>query len=294
MNVIVTERDVPCSLEDFLKFNLQFSKRFIRKLKTTEGCLHVNGASARVIDPLSVGDEVCIEFPSENRSKHIIPENIPLSIVYEDNDLLILDKEEGVTMSPSPQHPSGTLANRIVHYYNLHKLPYTVHFVTRLDRDTSGLVIVAKHRHMHALLNKALENNEIIRTYKAIVYGKLKEPIGIIDKPIAQKPGSMIERIVDVSGQHARTHYTVHQCLVGFSYISVQLETGRTHQIRVHFSHIGHPLVGDTLYGGEIGEMNKQALHCSTIKFIHPQTQESLTFQSPVRKEMSQFIQQHG
>lgn len=293
MKVLVTKRDVPCSLEVFLQCKLKFSKRFIRKLKGVQGCLQINGKAARVIDSLAVGDEVYVQFPNEDRSEQMVPENTPLTIVYEDEDLLILNKEEGIAMSPSLQHSSGTLANRIIHYYNLHKLTYTVHFVTRLDRDTSGLVIVAKHRHIHALLSKALENNEIIRTYEAIVTGNPKEPRGIINEPIARNPNSMIERMVDESGQEARTHYTVLKHLTGYSHISARLETGRTHQIRVHFAHIGNPLVGDTLYGGEINGMNEQALHCSMIEFTHPHTHEVLTFQSPLRNEMFQFIRNH-
>lgn len=294
MKIFVTENDVPCSLEEFLQSKVNFSKRLIRTLKSTQGCLQINGEAARVIDSLFVGDEVYVQFPRENRSEYMIPENRPLDIVYEDEGILILYKEEGIVMSPSIQHPSGTLANRIIHYYNVHKLPYTVHFVTRLDRDTSGLVIVAKHRHMHAVLNKALEKNEITRTYEAVVSGNLKEPIGIINKPIMRKPGSIMERIVDVSGQDARTHYKVLQDLEGYSHISAQLKTGRTHQIRVHFAYIGHPLVGDTLYGSEFHELDKQALHCSAIEFMHPVTDELLTFQSSVRDDMARFIRKHA
>lgn len=293
MKVFVKENDIPCSLEEFLQKKFKFSKRLIRKLKSIQGCLQVNGEAARSIDLLEAGDHVCIRFPKENRSEDIIPDNKPLTIIYEDDDILILYKDVGVAMSPSVHHPFGTLANRIIHYYNVHKLPYTVHFVTRLDRDTSGLVLVAKHRYVHALFNQALEKNEVTRIYEAIVCGKLERRSGIIDQPIARKYGSIIQRTIDVSGQNARTQYFVQQYFAGYSHVSVQLETGRTHQIRVHFSYIGHPLVGDTLYGGEVAEMDKQALHCTEMKFIHPLSQELLTFQSPLRDEIAQFIQMH-
>src|SRR5699024_1685217 len=194
----------------------------------------------------------------EERSAYLAPEDISLSIIYEDDDLLILNKETGLAMSPSANHSAGTLANGIIYYYDVCNLPYTVHFVTRLDRDTSGIVVVAKHRYMHARLHSQLQKGQLKRSYEAIVQGKMTDTSGTIDEPIARKNDSIVQRIVHASGQKAITHYDVLESYELFSHVSVELVTGRTHQIRVHFSHMGHPLVGDSLYGGSTEDIQHQ------------------------------------
>lgn len=286
-------KDVPCTLEELLESKWHFSKRLIRKIKTSGDAVTVNNKQVQLIESLTKGDIVQVKFPKEDRGVLMTAEYIPLAIIYEDDDLLIINKQTGIAMSPSTNHSSGTLANGIIYYYDVCDLPYTVHFVTRLDRDTSGIVIVAKHRYMHARLQTDFKKGNIIRLYDAIVGGRLNHSQGTICEPIARKPGSMIERVVDSLGKTAITHYDVIHQTEAYSHVSIQLETGRTHQIRVHFSHIGYPLIGDSLYGGDIKDMKQQALHCSCVSFTHPQTKEKITFQAPLRKELNTFLATH-
>jgi len=176
-------------------------------------------------------------------------------------------------------------------YYESNKIPYTVHVVTRLDRDTSGLLLVAKHRYSHSLLAKAQKLGKIKRTYKAIVEGNLEKVQGTIDLPIGRKQGSIIEREVNESGKRAITKYKTIKKFSSHSFIEVELETGRTHQIRVHFSHIGHPLVGDDLYGGNRMNIDRQALHCYKLRFEHPFTKETIELESKLPADMKNLIE---
>lgn len=290
MNCFVRKEDIPATLGQFIQSKWQFSNRMVRHLKSHAGCLQVNHRNETVIYELQEGDRVAIQFPPEERGARMIPQQIPFSIVYEDSDILMINKKAGISMSPSATHPSGTLANGIIYYYDKHHLPYTVHFVTRLDRDTSGLVVVAKHRYMHALLSNTLQQGQMNRLYEAIVVGRLEQTSGMINAPIGRKPGSMIERMVDPGGKEAVTHYQVIQQTASYSHVAVQLETGRTHQIRVHFAHLLCPLLGDTLYGTKKTLHTQQALHCSYVSFIHPQTKEMYQFKAPLRVDMDDFV----
>ena len=215
------------------------------------------------------------------------PEHLPLKIVYEDEAILVIDKRAGMATIPSIHHPSQTVATAVLAYYERRNIPFTVHIVTRLDRETSGLVLVAKHRYSHSLLSMEQINGSIERGYDAIVEGVLEQPDGVIDAPIGRKEGSIIERTVRADGKKAITHYETVQQTKTHSLINVKPETGRTHQIRVHFSFIGHPLAGDDLYGGSRDIINRQALHCSTIRFLHPLTKKRMEFHASLPNDMT-------
>lgn len=218
------------------------------------------------------------------------PEEIPLNIVYEDNEILIINKEPNMVTSPSPYYPSGTVAHGILHYYEQNQIDHTVHIVTRLDRNTSGLLLIAKNRYIHSLLSNAVASGEIKRAYKAIVAGKLASKEGVINARIGRKEGSIIERAVVDSGKTAITYYRVEQELDDYSLVNVELATGRTHQIRVHFSHIGHPLLGDTLYGGDTKHIDRQALHCYEVRLKHPITKDEIVKQIPLPDDLKKLI----
>lgn len=277
----------PILLRDFLK-QIGISRNMLKTLKYDGGQIRVNQKLVNVREQLKKGDCVEIIFPKEERGPALTPEPIPLRIIFEDEHVLVIDKQPHMATIPSLHHQSGTIANGIIDHYEKNDLPYTVHIVTRLDRDTSGLMLVAKHRYSHSLL----ASEKIERKYQAVVMGKLKHTAGTINAPIGRNPASIIERMVDPLGKHAVTHYQVIQELVNkrATLVNIQLETGRTHQIRVHFSYMGHPLLGDTLYGGNNEEIGRQALHCSSLRFLHPITKEYCSFHWPLALDIKQLI----
>lgn len=289
MTWVIKEADKGLLIREFLKERAAFSNRLLIKAKQADGNISVNDVKKTVRYELQRNDVLKVVFPPEEISEYIKKEPFPLHIVYEDEDILILNKEAGIPTMPSRLHSTGTLANAVLHYYEQQQIPYTIHVVTRLDRDTSGLVLLAKHQYSHSLLSTMQRNDGIERVYIAYVHGYLDKKAGIIDAPIGRHPASIIERTVTPEGQVARTHYKVMEERDNMSVVHVQLETGRTHQIRVHFAHIGHPLLGDALYGGMKDKLERQALHCSKIMFTHPFTQANISFQAALPEDMARL-----
>jgi len=275
-------------LGEFLRSTQGFSRRLLKAAKQ-EGCLHVNGEAVNVLHRLAAGDRVELFLPGETVGLWMEPEEMALSICYEDEAIIVLDKPAGIASIPSRDHPSGTIANGLLGHYKKLGLSHTVHVVTRLDRDTSGLMLIAKHRYAHSLLSVSQKAQEIHRYYIAAAEGHLPEENGTICLPIGRKEGSIIERAVTPAGKSAVTRYAVMRRFAGGTLLRVRLETGRTHQIRVHFSHIGHPLFGDRLYGGSAEQISRQALHCAGLSFVHPFTKKELTFTSKLPEDMELF-----
>ena len=274
-------------IRDFLLQHISLSNRLLIKVKQQQdGGIFVNGERKTVRYVLKQADKLQIFFPKEEISPYLQPEEMPLHIVYEDDDLLVINKRAGMPTMPSRIHPHGTLANGILAYYQMKNIPYTVHVVTRLDKDTSGLVLIAKHQYSHSYLSNMQRNHDMERIYTAIVHGEIKNKQGVINQPIGRHPDSIIERMVTPEGKEAKTFYDVKKRRYQVTTVNVSLETGRTHQIRVHFAYIGHPLVGDELYGGSREKIKRQALHCSVIKFQHPFTQRQLVFTAPLPRDM--------
>ncbi|GHU96037.1 pseudouridine synthase [Clostridia bacterium] len=220
-------------------------------------------------------------------------ENIPLDIVYEDADLLVVNKSRGLVVHPAPGHNKGTLVNALIYHCgdSLSGIggvtrPGIVH---RLDKDTSGLMLAAKNDFAHQKLSEALKNREISRIYMAIVQGRPDPESGIIDAPIDRHPKDRIRMAVVKGGRTAKTHYKTIEQLKGYTLVQCKLETGRTHQIRVHLSHIGHPVAGDTLYGAKEIGTGGQLLHATELHFTHPRTNELLSFanQPPWKSSMT-------
>lgn len=274
-------------IRDYLKTVHGFSRRIIKTVKFDGGEIMVNGEPQTVRYDLAVGDILTVSFPPEKVGPGVLPEDIKLAIVYEDDALIVIDKPSGMATIPSFHHPSGTVANGVLAHYVKNYIPYTIHVVTRLDRDTSGLVLIAKHRYGHSLLAASQRSGNVRRKYKAIVEGTMDQPEGVIDASIDRKAGSIIERAVSDTGKRAITHYKVLNSFQDYSLVEIELETGRTHQIRVHFSHIGHPLAGDDLYGGSKVWIQRQALHCCELELEHPVTKEIIQLQSQLPDDIS-------
>ncbi|WP_407271032.1 RluA family pseudouridine synthase [Radiobacillus sp. PE A8.2] len=288
MKWTVTKQQEGLSVGDYLK-QKELSRRIIKAIKFQGGSILVNGHLSTVRAIISPGDTVEVNFPPEARGPFIQPGNIPIDIIYEDEDVLIINKPAGIASIPSIHHMTGTIANGIIAYYDAHDINFTVHIVTRLDRDTSGLLLVAKHRFSHSILSNDQKAGKVNRSYFAIVEGVITEGSGTIDAPIGRKHDSIIERMVTSNGQRAITHFQVISQTDRFSLVDVKLETGRTHQIRVHFAYWGHPLAGDDLYGGSIEFVKRQALHCKSLSFTHPTTKQRMNFTSKLPDDLSEI-----
>ncbi|MEW8988147.1 MAG: RluA family pseudouridine synthase, partial [Bacillus sp. (in: firmicutes)] len=248
-------------LREYLK-EKEISKSALTDIKFKGGFISVNGDEVNVRYILKDADRVKVEFPPEVPSEGMKGEEIPLTIVYEDEYLLVVNKPPGMNTIPSREHPNGSLANALIGYYKRNGISATTHIVTRLDRDTSGLVLIAKHSHIHHLFSKQQRSGGVKRSYEAFAVGDVAQDEGMIEAPIARKPDSIIEREVRPDGQYACTLFKVNKRYRKFTHMNIRLKTGRTHQIRVHMSFFGHPLLGDTLYGGNKDFIQRQALHC--------------------------------
>jgi 23S rRNA pseudouridine1911/1915/1917 synthase len=285
----VSKEEVGMTIKEFLKAH-QISKAALTDIKFSGGKILVNAEEMNVRYHLKIGDQLSVIFPLEMPSEGLLGETIPLEIVFEDEFVLVVNKPAFMNTIPSREHPTGSLANALLGYYKEIGLIAATHIVTRLDRNTSGLVLIAKHRHVHHLLSEQQKSGLVRRTYVALVHGRLMEDVGTVKVPIGRKSDSIIEREVSDSGQYACTHFRVLERMGRFTYVELQLETGRTHQIRVHMSYLGHPLLGDDLYGGSLDLMNRQALHCIEVAFIHPFTGEEMMFEVPVAGDMEKLI----
>jgi 23S rRNA pseudouridine1911/1915/1917 synthase len=286
----ISESDNGKLIREFLKKE-EISRTALTDIKFKGGSIQVNGVEVNVRYRLAFGDEVMVIFPMESPSEGLKGEEIPLTILYEDRYLLVVNKPAGMNTIPSREHPVHSLANALVGYYQRSGLQATTHIVTRLDRDTSGIVLIAKHRHVHHLFSLMQRGGQVKRTYEAFAGGRISLDSGTITAPIGRKDDSIIEREVRADGQYACTHYQVIEKHIAFTHLELTLETGRTHQIRVHMSFLNHPLLGDDLYGGDLSLIARQALHCKRIKFIHPFSGEEMIFTAPLPRDMGEILE---
>ena len=272
------------TVQHFLRRHCQVSARLLAKLKRTENGMTVNGQPVRSIDILHGGDVIELIFPQDNAD--IQPVCLPLDIIYEDDALLAVNKPPFQPVHPVHEHRTDTLANAVMYYRQNRGETYTFRAVNRLDKDTSGLVLIAKSSYAHTFLAQHTE-----KRYIALCEGELQGS-GTIDTPIRRQEGSIIRRETGEEGRPSVTHYTVLQTAFGHTLLSVWLETGRTHQIRTHFASIGHPLAGDDLYGGHRTIFRRQCLHCAALTFVHPLTRETIRLQCAPEDWLFQFT--HG
>lgn len=269
------------------------SKSLLAKIKFAGGDIQVNGVRQNAIFLVEIGDRVTIDIPSEEDvTGSLAPVDVPLDIVYEDEHFMIIEKPYGVASIPSSLH-SNTIANFVKAYYLQQNYENKrVHIVTRLDKDTSGLMLFAKHGYAHARLDKQLQAKQIHKRYYALVRGAGHfEETGDIIAPIGRPDDSIITRCVTKSGKYAHTSYKVVQSWGDVYLVDIQLHTGRTHQIRVHFAHIGFPLLGDDLYGGSLDYgIERQALHCHRLEFFNPFSEKNLVLKSTLPADFKTII----
>ena len=261
-----------------------------------DGCVFVNNKAAAKNVKLQLGDEVVLELP-DPVSYDITPEKIALDIVYEDDDLLVVNKPKGMVVHPAAGNYDGTLVNALMHHcgdslsgINGVMRPGIVH---RIDKNTSGLLMVAKNDAAHNGLAAQIKEHSFTREYEAVVYGNIKNDSGTIDAPIGRHPVKRKQMAVtDRGSKHAVTHYTVLQRYGGFTHVRLRLETGRTHQIRVHMAYIGHPVAGDDVYGPKkvITSLSGQCLHAKKVGFVHPITNKYLEFESELPEYFVKFL----
>lgn len=277
------------TINSILINELDFSNRLLSKLIKQKLVL-VNNKIFDTRNSFSVGDIITINFDFEEDNSNIVPIKMDLDIVYEDEWFLVLNKPPKIAIHPSILHFEDSLSNGVKYYFDKIKLKKKIRPVNRLDSNTSGLVIFAKCEYVQECLSKQMQKGIFKKEYLCLVLGKLNNLKGPIDLPISRKENSIIERCVNSNGQKSITHYEVLKEYKDFSLIKCKLETGRTHQIRVHFSYIGHPLLGDTLYGTKSELINRQALHSCYIEFIHPITNMLIQFSSELPKDIKSLL----
>ncbi|MBR3152803.1 MAG: RluA family pseudouridine synthase [Clostridia bacterium] len=288
LSYTVTGSDI--SIKQILKEHFHMSERYILKLKRNE-CIYLNNNVANIWNPIFPND--CLEIIDEinEDNSNIIPNpNIPLSIIYEDEYILVINKQPGLPIHPSMAHYTDSLSNGIKYHFDKIGLNKKIRPVNRLDKDTSGLVIFAKNEYIQECLIKQMKLGNFKKKYIALLEGKLEQKSGTINAPISRKEGSIIERCINTKGETSITHYKVLKELENFSEVEFELETGRTHQIRVHSKHIGHPILGDSLYGKSSDLIPRQALHAYYICFEHPITQKKIEFKIGLPNDMQELL----
>lgn len=286
---IVQNNDI--SIKQILKEKFEMSEKLIIKLKKNKR-IFVNDIPVYITYSIKKDDLLYINLDFDETSDNIVPNSeIPLNILYEDEYLLILDKPAGVSIHPSILHFSDSLSNGVKYYFETHNIKKKIRPVNRLDKNTSGIVIFAKSDYIQECLVKQMKINQFKKYYIAILEGILKEKEGTINAPIARKEGSIIEREISSSGSTAITHYKLLSHSELYSEVEFLLETGRTHQIRVHSSYIGHPIVGDNLYDAKSNpSLDRHLLHAYKIEFTHPITKETIIIESPVPKIFKEIL----
>jgi 23S rRNA pseudouridine1911/1915/1917 synthase len=289
----VTDIEKGTKIREYLKTELGLSTRLIRSASLGKR-IFVNDEVVKMNRVLNSGEIIKIDL-AKDESQDIAPEKIDVDIVYEDEDILVVNKKPYMVVHPTKSYQSGTLANGVINYFMESNQNCIVRLVSRLDMNTSGLIIIAKNQFSHGMLSKEMSENKVEKRYLAIVHGIMREKQGTIDLPIYKPEGieNGIKRIIDERGQRSITHYNVVEEFKDSSLVECKLETGRTHQIRVHLSNIGHPIYGDTLYGhGEEEEnlIKRQALHAYGLNFKSPRSGKELSLRAEIPDDMKELI----
>lgn len=285
----VTQNDEGRTINQLLRANFKFSARFKTKMKY-QNLVDLNGIPTPGFVVPSDGDVIGVRLPKE--TSDFLAEDIPIKILYEDDDLIIINKQPGIIVHPTSGHPTGTIANGIMKYMQDSSQEFKIRFANRIDMDTSGIVIVAKNANAQSAISAQMKTNQVEKKYIAVVHGVISKDHFMIDCPIGRASETSIRReVLDEGGKEAITEVRVLERYNGYSLLECTLHTGRTHQIRVHLSSIGHPIVGDSLYDGEAnGLIARQALHSYYLSITHPITHENLTVEAPYPEDIIECI----
>lgn len=286
---IVKKDDNYLNINDVLNLEFKISSRLKLKLINNNSIL-LNGKVCDTRLAINENDVITVNFDYKEDNSNIVPHKQNLDIVYEDEWILVVNKPAGIAVHPSILHYEDSFSSGIKYYFDEIKLYKKIRPINRLDLNTSGLVVFSKCEYIQDSLNKQMQNKTFNKEYLAIASGSFENKTGTVNLPIARKEGSIIERCISSNGQISITHYEVLKEYSSYSLIKCTLETGRTHQIRVHMSAIGHPLIGDTLYGETSNLINRQALHCYRLNFIHPITQKAINLIANLPEDMILLI----
>lgn len=292
IDYIIDEDSAGLRVEQFLR-RKRYSGQNLSEIKRMPKSILVNGVHYYMRQELSTGDHLQVRICETQNSEKIPPTKLPLDIIYEDEDLLVLNKPAGMPIHPSLNNYTNSMANALAYYFQSQGKPFIFRCCNRLDRDTSGLTIVSKHLVSGSILSDMTKYREVHREYLAIARGSVTPSEGTIQAPLGRKEGTIIERTVDWEhGEDAVTHYKVVKEANGHSLVSLRLETGRTHQIRIHMKYLGYPLIGDYLYNPDMEYMTRQALHSHHMEFTHPITGENMSFTAPLPEDMVRVMQE--
>ncbi len=278
------------NVKEVLKAEFSMSDRLLLKLKKLDK-IYLNGNVTSVNHPVLENDLIECYLDYEEDNSNIVPTEMPLNIIYEDEAYIVVNKPAGIPVHPSMDHYTDSLSNGIAFYFNQIGLKKKIRPVNRLDKDTSGIVIFAKNEYIQECLVRQMKSKEFIKRYIAVVNGNLDNLEGTINAPIARKEGSIIERCVSETGDIAITHYKVLKRKTDFDIVECILETGRTHQIRVHFAYLGHSLLSDTLYGTSSSLINRQALHAYEVEFSHPLSKKKVKYIATVPEDLNKLME---
>ena len=292
IDYIIDEDSAGLRVEQFLR-RKRYSGQNLSEIKRMPKSILVNGVHEYMRQELSTGDHLQVRICETQNSEKIPSTKLPLDIIYEDEDLLVLNKPAGMPIHPSLNNYTNSMANALAYYFQSQGKPFIFRCCNRLDRDTSGLTIVSKHLVSGSILSDMTKYREVHREYLAIARGSVTPSEGTIQAPLGRKEGTIIERTVDWEhGEDAVTHYKVVKEANGHSLVSLRLETGRTHQIRIHMKYLGYPLIGDYLYNPDMEYMTRQALHSHHMEFTHPITGEHMSFTASLPEDMARVMQE--
>ena len=296
MQFIITEEQNGMLLRDFLKKHCKLSHRMTKRLKYSEGGLTVNGESVTVRRMLKTGDVLSLAAEDTVSTEKIRPVDLPIDILYEDEDLVVPSKPANMPTHPSHDHYDDTVANALCFRYERMGIPFCFRTVNRLDRDTSGLLLIARGQIASERLNRAMREGRIRKQYLAILEGAPDPAEGTVETHLCRTDASIIVRRVctpEEGGDYALTTYRTLAVANGYALVEASPITGRTHQLRVHFAHLGHPIVGDDLYGHVHPDMPRQALHAHTLRFPHPADGREIFVTSPLPEDMTAFLRKY-